>query len=133
MCFVHFSYRHPRMSCTRRGVKTEHLVRAAQTHFFYLVLAHIAVVHHLPTSHRWLKNESSIRVCVFQKSSYRHMFRRNMLCVLDPFPPFLSTPPLTQPSLQTGICYTGADPRGGELFGLMAEQSPSTKDTREWL
>ena len=55
------------------------------------------------------------------------MFRRNMLGVLDPFPPFLSTPFLTQLSLQNGICYTGADPRCGPLFGRMAEQSPPHK------
>ena len=61
------------------------------------------------------------------------MFRRNMIGVLDPFPPFPSTPPLTQLSLRTGICCTGADPRGGPLFGRMVAQSPLTKDTWEWL
>ena len=61
-----------------------------------------------------------------QWSSYRHMFRRNVLGVPDPFPPFLSTPPFTQPSLQTGIGLTCADPRGGPLFGRMAEQSRLT-------
>ena len=68
MCFIHFAYRHPRMSCTRRGVQTEHLVRAPQTHIFYLVLAHVTVAHHLPTSRRCLKNELSLRVCVFFRS-----------------------------------------------------------------
>ena len=51
-----------------------------------------------------------------QTSSFRHMFRRNMLGVPDPFPPFLSTPPLTQPSLQAGIGETCADERSGPLF-----------------
>ena len=68
-----------------------------------------------------------------QKSSYRHLFRRSLIGVPDPFPPFLSTPPLTQPSLQTEIRKTGANSRGGLLFGRMAEQSSITKDIREWL
>ena len=62
-----------------------------------------------------------MRVRVSQKSSYRHMFRRNMLDVLYPFRPFLSTPPFEQPSLQTGTGFSCVDPR---MFGRMAEQSP---------
>ena len=69
---------------------------------FSCVSAHVTVAHHLPTSHRWLKNELSIQFCVSLKSSGRHMFRRNLLGVPDPIPSFPSTPPLTQPSLQTG-------------------------------
>ena len=43
--------------CEHRTPRT----RATDAHFSR-VLAHVTVAHHLPTSHRWLKNELSIRV-----------------------------------------------------------------------
>ena len=35
--------------------------------YFLVWLAHVIVAHRSPTSHRWLKNELNIRVCVFSK------------------------------------------------------------------
>ena len=75
-CLKHFGYRHPRMSCTRRWVKTGHFTvrtwRATDAHCSR-VLAHVTVARHLPTSHRWLKKEehSSPR-CL---RSHRRLFR----------------------------------------------------------
>ena len=44
-----FVYTHPRMSCTRPGVKTEHLT-GRTTHAFFRVLAHVTVAQDfLPT------------------------------------------------------------------------------------
>ena len=45
------------------------------------------------THMRWLKaqGELSIRVCIFSKSSCRHMFHRNLLGVFDPPPLFPTT------------------------------------------
>ena len=61
----------------------------------------MTVAHHVPKSHRWLKNELSIRVCVFT-TVILSLHVSSVTCVLgvpDPFPPVLSTPPLTQPPL----------------------------------
>ena len=113
-----------RFDTADRTLHRTHMTRHRRT--FSRVSAHVAVAHHLPTTHRWLKKEVSIRFCISQKSSCRHMFRRNILGALDIFLPFLSTPPLTQPLLQTAIVYTRVDSRGGLLFGRMAEQCPLT-------
>ena len=81
----------------------------------------------LSTHTRWPKNVFGVLVSVrHQKSFVRLLFRRALLGVPDPFPSFPATPPPTQPSLlQTGMsANTCADPRGGLLFGRMAEQCP---------
>ena len=113
-----------RFDTADRTLHRTHMTRHRRT--FSRVSAHVTVGHHLPTTHRWLKIEVSIQFCISQKSSCRHMFRRNMFGVLDPFLSFLSTSPLTQPSLQTAIGFTRADPRSGKLFGRMAEQCTLT-------
>ena len=87
--------------------------------------AHVTDAHHLPTSHRGLQNELSIRVCVSQKSSCCQMFHRNLLSVFDPLHRFPTT-------LVTESGTTCADLRGGPRIGRMAEQSlPSQKVTSE--
>ena len=56
--------------------------RATDAHFS-CVLAHVTLAHHTPTLHRCLKDELSIRVCVFSQSSCLHMFHRNLRSVSD--------------------------------------------------
>ena len=89
---------------------------------FSRVLAHVKVAQNfLPTCDL---GSNSWRVSLFesafsQKSSCRHVFHRNLLCVLDP-------PPLFPAILVTESGTTCADPRRGSWFGWMAEQSPLT-------
>ena len=93
------------MSCTRRGVKTEHLV--ARTFFSVLRTfdhhTHLRVAQGL-TAHVW----DVLQFCaLFLKVIHSHsMFHRPLLDVPDPFPSFCSTPPPSTPNslLMTGIC-----------------------------
>ena len=78
---------------------------------------------------RHIINAHALSLCAHQKSFVCLMFRRTLLGVSDPFPSFPSTPPRTQLSLLlTGMsAITFADPRGGSLFGRVAEKSPLTE------
>ena len=53
------------------------------------------------------------------------MFRRNLFGVPDPCPSFPSTPPLTQPSLQTRMGKTCADPRAVRCLAEWLNRAPS--------
>ena len=73
---------------------------------------------------RWLKMSWAFNSAFLKRASCRHALRRNLLGVLVRVPPFPSTPPLTQTSLQTGLGFSCADPRDGPLFGRIADTKP---------
>ena len=107
----HFSYRHQRMSCTRRRVKTEHLTERTTD-------AHFSRARDTSSTHmRCIKIGWVSESAFSQKSSCRHVFHRNLLGVLD-------NPPRFPDVLVTESGTTCADLRSGSWIDRTAEQSP---------
>ena len=67
--FIHFACRHPRMSCTRRGVKTEHLV--ARTFFTVLLVLGAGLMSVASWSHPNLSQSGSYVSMELSKSIAR--------------------------------------------------------------
>ena len=101
----HFAYRHWRMWCTRRVVKTAHLVGVTQTHMFLVVCTRDSRARHIINAHALAQEHvGCLSPRAYQKSSVRVTFRRTLLDVPNPFPSLCSTPPPAQSSLlNTGM------------------------------
>ena len=83
----HFAYRHWRMWCTRRVVKTAHLVRVTQTHIFLVVCTRDSRARHTINAHALAQEHvECLSPRAHQKSSVRLTFRRTLLDVPNPFP-----------------------------------------------
>ena len=95
------------MSCTRREVKTAHLLRVTQTHIFLVLRTRDSRAGHIINAHASAQEHvGCLSPRAHQKAFVPLMFRRALLDVPDPFPSFCSTPPPTQSSkLNTGMIF----------------------------
>ena len=94
---LQFAFRHLRMSCTRRVVKTAHLVRVTQTHIFLVLRTCDTPSTHVGSRPNGQGHVDCLSPRAHQKSSVRVVFRCALLesqfSSPNQFSSFCSTPP----------------------------------------